>query len=270
MEEFEVQATCSSPTLTSQQQGFKLILDCVINPSRTSSNPAFYHPCCRVWNRRGFSKDSKVGMDSSGLITKFVYHPVRHRISQIFEPGSKPLTFDEAWTQFNEWVERNQIDHDFTKPFTINQRLCLKKDHNNSPLREDEKVDEALVFEAIVRPTLTDSPLSIELKEKNRELNCYKWSNKDLKARIRRMMIRNKRIKIAFNKQLQIRDEVIKDLLTALNNVTKKHEGKSINEWKFKERIYKGLIDFTEGDNGLENSEGLSSDSEDGAEAAHD
>ena len=193
-------------------------------------------------------------------IIESTYHPTKYRVTAIFKAGINPLTFEEAWEQFCEWLEKNHIDHDFNKTFIINRKVCLRKGPLPSPTKAYLTVGQSEGLNDSMFSSSNQLQVDKQLTQMQQEMNCVMWTNRDLKARISRVIKRKDKNLNALKQQLEIRDGVIKDLLIALNLVTMKHEGKRINEWKYKEKIYKGLIEFTNGRKEFDDSESLSSD----------
>ena len=129
MEEGTSRDSSSGGIQVTQQGQFTAITAQIINPSRKSRNPAFYHPCCRDFNRRP-KKSRKV---QPQIVIETCKHVESIRITGIFEKGDHPLTPDQAWDQFKTWITKKKIDHDFNQPFLTNQAFCLQKEKANKP-----------------------------------------------------------------------------------------------------------------------------------------
>jgi hypothetical protein len=119
-----------------QMAQFPAITEHIINPSRRG-NPAFYHPCCRAFNKREWKSRKK----QPDVMKALCQHLESYRLSSIFEPGKKALSPADVSLQFYNWTIRLGIDHDFNKPFVINQKQCTKKEEIMGPtLRAIEMV----------------------------------------------------------------------------------------------------------------------------------
>lgn len=106
-----------------QADQFADLTNRIINPSR-KKNPAFYHPCCRSFNKREWKGSKKY----PEIVQKTRKHLQTYRLSSIFTPGKSPLTSAEACFQFYKWIADKGIVHDHEKPFAINQRYCTAKE----------------------------------------------------------------------------------------------------------------------------------------------
>ena len=254
--------TTSAKASSVQEAHFRIVLDKVINPARTSRKPAYYFPCCRVWNKRQpptLSKETpeEVLEQERGHIGK------QFTTWAMFGKGEEPLNYHEAWEKFKVWVSTNQIPNDFNMPFIINQQECIMRDVvivTQEPEDQGHPVPSKNCLPKTC-PTLRElDELKLKYRRLEVDMNCTKWTYKDIKARISRIIKRRDKFVKAMNAQLEIRDGVIKEMLIALNDVTQKYEGRRINEWKYKEKVYKGLIEFTNGQKEFDDSESLSSD----------
>ena len=259
--EIENQSTYAKPSSV-QEAHFKSVLEKVINPARVSRNPASYFPCCTAWNKRQrptLSKDTpqEDQEHQKGHIGK------QYSTWAIFGKGEEPLDFHEGWEKFKVWVSTNQIPNDLNMPFLINQQECIMRDVaclTKEPESQRDSVPSKKPLEQEC-PTLSElDELKLKYRRLEVDISSARWTNKDLKARLSRVIKRKDKNLNALKQQLEIRDGVIKDLLIALNLVTMKYEGKRINEWKYKEKVYKGLIEFTNGRKEFNDSESLSSD----------
>ena len=260
--EIENETTSDQPK-TVQEAHFKSVLDKVINPARVSRRPASYFPCCRAWNKRQRPTLGKETTEDDQELDK------RHIGTQyttwgIFGKGEEPLNYQEAWSKFKFWVSENQIPNDFDMPFVINQHECFMRDLVTVGKEQERKEEPVQPKKELHQtcPTLAElEEMKVQQRRMEVEMNSMRWLYKDCKARLSRVMKRNGKNQKTLTAQLEIRDGVIKDLLIALNVVTMKYEGRRVNEWKYKEKVYKGLIEFTNGRKGFDDSgDDLSSD----------
>ena len=100
---------------------FTEIVDNIINPSR-NKNTAWFHPCCRSFNKRCRAKDL-----THDPLYPFNQHELSFNLTAIFKLGKAELTTAQAWQQFVEWTEKAGIEIMVGVGFTINQRICRYK-----------------------------------------------------------------------------------------------------------------------------------------------
>lgn len=116
----------------SQRYQFISLTEQVINPSVLSKNPGFYHPCCYAFNKR--MGKSTIDLEEPEYMQDLRNHDKSIMLSKMFpvqrdqEGNPRPWTPTEAWETFITGLYGYGVtNHDYSRPFVVNQKICLKK-----------------------------------------------------------------------------------------------------------------------------------------------